>query len=700
MRSCSQHRSVIALAAVLCVCAAAILLQPTISSTVSDVAKVANRVAPATPAVSIDDVAAPVYVDDDASVALPPNPLGSQRRRMSPWRRVQESVDVESSARAIADHKAACAGAVTDARARIAPGYRFAVFNVFEPVAALPSLSSPSTRAGQRRVFVALTTGADRKRLCRGGAVLEAAVESENDKVDVDFFVEVEGAPGLYEFQPYFRRAGRYTMCLAVSAVNETISWRPTMTSLTPEAAGNTLPWVSQTGIERFNNATAGAPKSCLWQSWTQRQCFAANVECGTACLAAQRQLAEQRTRGGLCGGSGTLDTAFGSGAWMRLPACDGNLCVGNLRDAFPPDDSVLPNFYTRRFRKSMWWVFVSDTCTIRLYSRADIWRIISGKWLMLWGDSTLRQASIDFLEYMLGVPVFAKFGFMEDRLKLPAKRRPHQFVYRAWDRRAKQPDGGSAVMRATLCWGGCPHQKSPQICGLQMGANNRKCILAALSGKNATAPQKVEKDFPTDAVLPDVPSVVVANHFAWRFPLYNETSFMEQVADTLAWLDATMAARLDEMMSTTGSAAAPKTFCDVPELAAKRPLLVWIGAARLVYSDFESRRCYSDNVVAFSRRLAWKVEAYISQYRRAYLGKDGARCRPFRDVLYMSRQELTSPMHTGSEFGHHIIHYGTTRGVCITAAMKGNDIRPCLRNATADYQMLHWLLNAIDPVK
>ena len=145
-----------------------------------------------------------------SDVVLTSIPLASGHKRLESWRRVQRTVDVEESRRVVAGHKALCAavGAAENEHAAPIRNPTFVVLNVFDSAAA-----DARAEAGHRRIFVAINGNGDgndtagggstiQRRLCRGGAVIEASLESDIDKVDIDFPVEV--VPGLYEFQPFF----------------------------------------------------------------------------------------------------------------------------------------------------------------------------------------------------------------------------------------------------------------------------------------------------------------------------------------------------------------------------------------------------------------------------------------------------------------------------------------------------------------
>ena len=626
------------------------------------------------------------FTSPDAPL-LPVIALASRQTRIDMWRHVQRTVDIAASRRVIADHMARCRA---NDKACIHP---VITRNVSRSFIVYFSGGKSNVAAGHRRIFIALETTADRRRYCRGGAVMDFTLQSADDKVDVDFALEVDGAPGLYELQPYFRRAGRYRLCIDLTAMNPSYKWRPTLENFdAPAVANESRAWAATPSIAMYHQSdTPNAPQYCMFR-WERLECFVVHVQCGDECVAAQRVLAERRRHGGLCSraGAGTLGAAFKSGAWMRLASCDGNLCVGNLRDAFPPDDDGSPDNYSRRasVHKTKWWVFVSDTCTVRLYSRAEALRVLGGKWMMHWGDSTLQQSAIALLENMLGVPVFEEQGFMEHAPLLPMHRRMSSMAYRSFDRVVAN-SSAAAQFRSTLSWGGCESHltMTPETCSV-MGSEQRVWMRGILSG-NFTA----RRDFPAMAL----PSVLLVNHYWWRHPLANESAFMRQLAGVLSWMEATVAATLTQLaIKATGNATA--AFADVPSVAAQRPLLIWIGPSR---RQSQSWNCFAEDETVFHRRMSWRIEAMVDRFRRGDLMNDNASSipRPFRDIIFMARAELTSPLHVGPEYARGM-HYSTGRGVCYVLFARDNHSLYCshmIANITGDVMLNHWLLNAID---
>ena len=66
--------------------------------------------------------------------------------------------------------------------------------------------------------------------------------------------------------------------------------------------------------------------------------------------------------------------------------------------------------------------------------------------------------------------------------------------------------------------------------------------------------------------------------------------------------------------------------------------------------------------------------------------------------VLVMSRHELTMPFHTGDLFGHFGVHYGATKGMCLTGIShkQAYELSRCLRRTYVDGMLIQWWLNAM----
>jgi hypothetical protein len=250
----------------------------------------------------------------------------------------------------------------------------------------------------------------------------------------------------------------------------------------------------------------------------------------------------------------------FRSGAWVRLPngECDGVHCVGDLPAISPANGEG--------------WFWASDLCTFALFSypsrqrtpmkfepknifgrqskpqqsrqqevpgseaakgfpQADSKWIFGGKWLLAWGDSTLKQAVSNFLEYGLKQPIAYVLGqpmYQEEieAMKQQIRRHPSLgpdavqellpdfFDYRQWDSffpgtagwpstTLKVSADNARVGRVSFCWGGCENvtTPSPRACQAiagKMALKNRRCVEELLTSALAGRVQLAKsRDFP-----------------------------------------------------------------------------------------------------------------------------------------------------------------------------------------------------------
>jgi hypothetical protein len=701
-------------------------------------------------------------------------------------------------------------------------GYEFVVYNFGDG----SNGASMSSGVGFRRIFVALQLPRVLSvnnssylpaggRLCDGGASIVADLQSQHDKVAVDFFVEVAVAPGLYEIQPFFRRSGVYTLCLVLQAwaafyrfrmthatfASPLAVWNGDPKNITPASDASTqhlepyshygptrgrvvrgiwwetsptmvwYMWRVMPGSSNNNNRTAGRgnrttssvsrnrvngtaapPIWCAAQPVElAKQCFTQRVSLDSA---SERHLHEslRRMRNGRRCGAGEND--FRGGAWTRLLSCDGDLCTGDPLTALP---SASEEQRKRDIALGGVWVFVSDSCTVRLYSTWEAWSIVDRHWLLNWGTSTLKEPATNFIEYVLQTSTRSS-GPMEQLpaldlsqepaapgenvTSLLARRAAIRFTrfaeYRRWDvirsrRRIHASSGRCATFRSTMSWGGCPSIFTPRPqCGSSMGLATKDAPAAFLSGtapvpifvdatqnggdssslggdSNVNALRDVkaflgrdeqERDSVISSVT-DIPSVILSNHFEWRHPIGNETSFILALVDTIIWLEAVVRGRIATLLREK-----PGGGC------VRKPLLIWMSTTARVY-DNVSTFCGGENERALTQHLAWKVEALLTKWRQRHIDFSRRRRRffscsggddssyPFGDIIFMDRLSLTSPLSFGSSFGTGGVHYGATRGMCRTQGRdEEREIQQCMRNATADWHLMQWWLNVLDVLR
>eukprot|EP00759_Apiculatamorpha_spiralis_P038042 PhF_6_TR37537/c0_g1_i4/m.55576 len=219
-------------------------------------------------------------------VTLPPIPSTHQPLRYRYWTQVQASIDRIASYSIIEDHMTkycpphlqqhdSVTANIMDFVASNSNNFttqpfEIKVLNFGDGVG-----GGDRRAAGYQRVFVVVVLSSNTsRRICAGGAVLEASLQSATDMVDVDFYVEA--APGLYEFQPFFRRSGVYTLCVSLNALNPGFMFRWTVKNLKYGIKNRDPLWKSKTRLKenRGNPNIPGSPNYCLRQSYSGRMCF------------------------------------------------------------------------------------------------------------------------------------------------------------------------------------------------------------------------------------------------------------------------------------------------------------------------------------------------------------------------------------------------------------------------------------------
>lgn len=506
---------------------------------------------------------------------------------------------------------------------------------------------------------------------CRGGDVLEVRMESPDAKINLD--VLVDRGNGLYEAQVFMRRPGAYTVCAdtVVSYPEQPVRCVRSDATLFTEQP------VSRADCEPARvKEVRTAPWCNTAASWEKdARCATVTVEIPAAAADAfEQRIATQRQRDGT---TCTHPDAFRSGEWRRVGGCDGSVCVGDL--------NVL---------QSEGWIWASDYCTQRIYGPTDAWaRAASDAWVVAWGDSTLKQPLANMVEYGLNSTVFAVS--MENLESIRSvKKRPGFFSYRQYDvtrplpselREAvavTNPKARSAeappVFSLSYAWGGCPAvAAAPGACPAKVGTANRDTVQRFLGNSK-----------PGGKRLPDV---VVVNHQIWRpQPMFNETAFELAVRDTVVWLHATLANRVRQLLASEGGRA-----------AVVMPALVWVSGTRRLHDEqMRATRCNTEDTVVFERRLSWRIEHTLSTEFPYTADRSAWLERP--SVRILSRYELTLPFHFGNTHGHFGVHYGSTKGMCLTGIShkQGYELSRCLRKTFPDGMLIQWWFNVLESLK
>ena len=180
------------------------------------------------------------------------------------------------------------------------------------------------------------------------------------------------------------------------------------------------------------------------------------------------------------------------AGSWVKAEkeACYPGLCEGDL--AFMASDG---------------WVWVPDTCYLRLYNKESAWDCLNGKRLVWFGDSTLKQPATNLVENLLGVPILRrsfnyvkqfcpkgpkihKRNYINKRKKHTARGCTGPFDHRQWKINRTNPHNSDQLVHLQYVWGGSvsvmdPPMRKPTGYGLLLQETpTRNIFRAALATK------------------------------------------------------------------------------------------------------------------------------------------------------------------------------------------------------------------------
>lgn len=524
--------------------------------------------------------------------------------------------------------------------------------------------------------------------LCTGGDALHVRFESKTARVAVKRIID--RGDGLYEAQAFVRLAGEYKICVAVEQswrweFEDRHTWVTSHRGLTwlqeRRAATHKLsfridpnpPDVPDVGNPK--RELMCPPKRPIW-----------NVSEGASCVvrvvAGAWQVKENRPP---CDGQRLLP-----GHWRRLSSdsCseqDG-VCTGDLRNLGRDRDQG--------------WIWESDTCRVHLFGRNEAWSLLRGRWILAWGDSTLKQPMCNWIEYFLGVPIFG--AFMEDLHQLPKKGRPGFFSYRSFDIRRHPPLIGADAAknisedipdstRFTMTWAGCP--------GIAQGPH--QCAPSQTAGFNT---RTLLDYFSRSSRLPDV---IILNHFIWRKPLGDEVQFDSMVLHAMNTI-------LDAYRAAKGT---PK------EPLGGKAVIVYVSATQPLFTDAH-KQCQGSSfpTTHVTDDLALRLETLLNEhyatgehvtrgFATSKVNKKSDDAPPPKEprvvdgisppvpgvaVAILPRVDLTWPFRYTDEYVHFGLHYGSTRGMCFTGLDHRDHygLDKCLRRTFADTMLMQWWMN------
>jgi len=457
---------------------------------------------------------------------------------------------------------------------------------------------------GQNRFWIQSLTATDSTQ-CRGGDVYDITIRSEDTLVHPQRVVDLEN--GLYEVHMIIPNPGEYTVCVDM-LLSQAHKENPFEAAFT-----NNITMAGRINTHGYPNIHDNSKKYCVGTSG-KRTCSKGMFTGGV------------QERNGLPRCDPNDNRAL-QGYWYRPPGatCGAGLCEG-----------VIGNTWEG-------WIFVPYDCYLKLYTPAETWKCLKDKWIVGWGDSTMKQAMSNFVEYHLGVPIFQDTMENLDLLRQTrGKKAPGFFSYRQWD---IQREKYGHNMRLTMMWGGCPNIAAGPNCRV-IGWHHRSHI---------------EKLFSRSQKLPDI--LTVSFHI-WRRMSYadSEAVYLDDIKDWVRWLKKTY-----ELKNQT------------------LPLVLWNFHPR--HANNKLTRCMYPGPIAMEH-FNWVLEDYFSQNE-----PEGLR------FIRIDRYSIYSPFHFDElGFVHFGIHYGATRGMCMTGLSRnqGYELSQCVKKTYPEEMINYVWLNYI----
>lgn len=537
------------------------------------------------------------------------------------------------------------------------------------------AVGADAAAVGQWARFWLVAVDGDGRRVCRGGEGLEVRLESAAAKVAVDRVMDI--GHGVHEVHVFVRKRGVYRLDVdpvVVVPPQETVADQPVQFRLARDndvidAAFNaTMGKVIAGDLKNKEDKSGSHP-------WCPAKTFSRDATIAFGAFTQGSDVVPARVPCPRC----SHPDRFRAGGWVRIGdgsvACDGIHCDGNLAGM-----------------QSEGWVWASDHCVVRVYgSVADARAALSGHWIVGWGPSTMKQPMANMVEYFLGGKVVPPVT-METihHWTGSKKRRPNFFTYRLFDT-VVAGDAGNATrdIRMSMIWAGCPAVAAPpHACTTTTGMGNRERLSAYIDPKSAALKRVRESSAAAAAPSKEAatyPTAIIMDHFIWRYPLWDESVFVKNIANTI-----------DDYVRPHLSAAAKEglTASDALHGRSRRrtmPLLVWNTANHPIHSD-TNRACISPPYVNRQRHFMWVIEDFVND---RYRGEGSAE----NTVLLVSRFHITMPFHFTDEWAHFGIHYGATKGMCLTGIdyKASYEVSRCLRKTYPETMVYTLWTNAVE---
>jgi hypothetical protein len=406
---------------------------------------------------------------------------------------------------------------------------------------------------------------------CRGGDVYDVTIRSDDTLVTPARVVDLE--TGLYEVQAVIPTPGEYTVCvdMFLSQAHKEAPWYHAFT--------HNISMMGKVNTYMYPHTHDNNKKYCVGNAM-KRQCLKGTYE-GSA---------QDRAKLPRCNPN---DGSALQGYWHKPAAskCVPGICEGSMDPSYEG------------------WIFLPYDCYLKLFSFEETWTCFDKKWFLGWGESTMKQAMSNFVEYSMRTPIFQDTMENLDKLRATMRKPPGFFSYRQWD--ITREKLGKNV-HISMMWAGCPN-----IAGLPNCRNIGILHKTAVEGLFNKSPDG----------LPDVISV---SFHIWRLIPQSEQMFLEAIRDWVNWLKKIYQGRNKPL-----------------------PLVIWNNSPRQV-NNVDSR-CLNPGNLAHEH-TAWAVEDFFKN------NVTGLR------VARIDRLAITQPFHFEElGFVHAGIHYGATKGMCTT---------------------------------
>eukprot|EP01060_Flectonema_neradi_P014159 TRINITY_DN20875_c0_g1_i1.p1 TRINITY_DN20875_c0_g1~~TRINITY_DN20875_c0_g1_i1.p1 ORF type:complete len:655 (+),score=81.37 TRINITY_DN20875_c0_g1_i1:449-2413(+) len=354
-------------------------------------------------------------------------------------------------------------------------------------------------------------------------------------------------------------------------------------------------------------------------------------------------------------------------GSWVFVPEKDGKrtcsegICVGDLH-----------------FMRTDGWVYVPNSCYLRIYNRESSWKCLSKKSILMVGDSTLRQTSTNLLELVLGTPALGEKSFKwvwancnQKTINMNSKNKckhsqkclgkyrasakcPDYNSIREWAGKRPNPYDSSDWVFARLIWGG--GRKKGTLWGVRPAAFDHFSS-DGCKYKYGCSKQRGELEH---SLKNEKPDIIFLNGFLWDQDNHDWKTFYSKVNETISYIKKT-----SPTTSIHFNNAHPQCTDDRRH---EFPVFCW-------------------------RILIAKMQQLIAAESNELLLQQLAKDHPY---VVISDRYTMALSHLTHEFCHQGMHFGSSVADCLVFDVDQPNV--CLRNWRVDKFMQQLWLNHACP--